>query len=263
MLIEPSELSTCIVNNIMIIDLCSPQQYQAGHIPNAIHVSPTELVSGKPPAPGKLPEKEKLDALFSRLGLTPEKHIVVYDDEGGGWAGRFIWTLDVIGHKNYSYLNGGLIAWHGDNLPLTQKAPEPTQTNYQTTIISDLVVTKEDILKKLGTPNLTVWDARSAEEFTGTRQTARRNGHIPNAIHCEWTELMDKKNNLRLRADIKDYLFNKGINSEKNIITHCHSHHRSGLTYLAGKILGFSIKAYPGSWSEWGNDPTTPIDTSY
>jgi thiosulfate/3-mercaptopyruvate sulfurtransferase len=36
--------------------------------------------------------------------LTANKHIVVYDDEGGGWAGRFIWTLDIIGHKNYSYL---------------------------------------------------------------------------------------------------------------------------------------------------------------
>ncbi|MDG1207545.1 MAG: sulfurtransferase, partial [Pseudomonadales bacterium] len=43
---------------------------------------------------------------------------------------------------------------------------------------------------------------------------------------------------------------------------HCQTHHRSGLTYLIGKILGFDIRAYDGSWAEWGNDPTTPIETS-
>ena len=42
---------------------------------------------------------EQLNRLFSFLGLTPDTHIVVYDDEGGGWAGRFLWTLDVIGHQ--------------------------------------------------------------------------------------------------------------------------------------------------------------------
>ena len=34
----------------------------------------------------------------------------------------------------------------------------------------------------------------------------------------------------------------------------------SGLTYLVGKALGYDIKAYDGSWSEWGNDPETPIE---
>ncbi|MBT3564150.1 MAG: sulfurtransferase, partial [Gammaproteobacteria bacterium] len=40
------------------------------------------------------------------------------------------------------------------------------------------------------------------------------------------------------------------------------THHRSGLTYLIGKSLGYDIKAYPGSWSEWGNHPDTPIETT-
>ncbi|UYM17926.1 sulfurtransferase [Endozoicomonas euniceicola] len=68
-------------------------------------------MAGTPPATGKLPPVKQLEDLFSRLGYTGNEHIVVYDDEGGGWAGRFIWTLDVIGHKNYSYLNGGIHAW--------------------------------------------------------------------------------------------------------------------------------------------------------
>ncbi|MBT3897162.1 MAG: sulfurtransferase, partial [Gammaproteobacteria bacterium] len=50
--------------------------------------------------------------------------------------------------------------------------------------------------------------------------------------------------------------------TDKKIITHCQTHHRSGLTYLIGKSLGYDIKAYPGSWSEWGNHPDTPVETT-
>ena len=44
------------------------------------------------------------------------------------------------------------------------------------------------------------------------------------------------------------------------MITHCQTHHRSGLSYLLMKILGYPhIKGYHGSWGEWGNRSDTPI----
>ena len=52
-----------------------------------------------------------------------------------------------------------------------------------------------------------------------------------------------------------------GITPDKRVITHCQTHHRSGLTWLIGQSLGYDIKAYHGSWSEWGNDPDTPIES--
>src|SRR5690606_41197364 len=48
---------------------------------------------------------------------------VVYDDEGGGWAGRFIWLLDVIGHSRSHFLNGGLQAWMSEGRELSQASP--------------------------------------------------------------------------------------------------------------------------------------------
>jgi thiosulfate/3-mercaptopyruvate sulfurtransferase len=71
---------------------------------------------------------------------------------------------------------------------------------------------------------------------------------------------MDRDRDLRIRSDMEDILSNLGISRDKEVITHCQTHHRSSLTYLIGKSLGYSIKAYDGSWSEWGNDPHTPIE---
>jgi thiosulfate/3-mercaptopyruvate sulfurtransferase len=48
---------------------------------------------------------------------------VVYDDEGGGWAGRFIWLLDVIGHSKYHYVDGGLPAWLAEGMPMSIQVP--------------------------------------------------------------------------------------------------------------------------------------------
>src|SRR5690606_29560899 len=106
---------------LLIVDLCQPQHWQQIHVPGAIHVNPSELVSGIPPASGSLPPLGQLRALFARISYSADKHIVAYDDEGGGWAGRFLWTLELIGHRHYSYLNGGLHAWYREGHPVTRE----------------------------------------------------------------------------------------------------------------------------------------------
>jgi thiosulfate/3-mercaptopyruvate sulfurtransferase len=261
--IEPTQLAELLarpINNLLIIDMCAEQTYLQGHIDGAVHVPPIKIMSGEPPIPNKIASVEKLNRLFSFLGLTPDTHVVVYDDEGGGWAGRMLWTLDAIGHKHYSYLNGGLHAWIGSKQSLTTDIPTVTPTSVSVKIDPKVVIEIPDILGEMDRADFVVWDARSPAEFRGERQTAMRSGHMPKAINCEWTNLMDKQNSLRIRADAKDYLASLGLNAHQRIITHCQSHHRSGFTYLVGKALGFHIRAYHGSWAEWGNHPATPIE---
>jgi thiosulfate/3-mercaptopyruvate sulfurtransferase len=268
LIIEPDQLETYLEqaepNALKIIDLCQPQNYAQVHVPGAIHITPSELVCGVPPATGKLPALEQLTELFARIGYDPKQHIVVYDDEGGGWAGRFIWTLDVIGHKNYSYLNGGLHAWLKEGHPVSNEVPEIASTNPELTIHENVRASLDDVLMSLNDDNTKVWDARSAEEYAGIKVTAQRNGHIPGAVNLDWLHTMDNANNLRLLplGDLEAKLNDLGIQSGNKIITHCQTHHRSGLTYLIAKALGYDVMAYDGSWSEWGNLPDTPIETA-
>lgn len=259
--IEANELHAEITKpDILVVDLCSEQNYLAGHIPGAVHITPKSLMSGQTPAPGRLPTLEHLTQLMGSIGLSPGKHVVVYDDEGGGWAGRFIWTLDVLGHKHYSYLNGGIHAWRSAGLSESTETPIPTHTQPSFELHTDVIAEIDDIMPNLGRDDFVIWDARSPAEYRGEKVLAKKGGHIPGAINCEWTSLMNPNQDLRLREDAKERLAAIGINKSQEIVTHCQSHHRSGFTYLVGKLFGFNIKAYPGSWSEWGNHPDTPVE---
>ncbi len=266
LIIEPADLKPLLddptgSSNLLIVDLCREENYIRAHLPGAVHVSPAELISGQPPAVGKLPDKARLNALFSRIGYSPDRPIVAYDDEGGGWAGRFIWTLDVIGHQQSSYLNGGLANWIAQDGPVTAEPGHPTPTSVSVDTDSNHIATRQDVIDSISDANTIVWDARSAEEYAGTRVVAQRGGHVPGAVNLDWLLVMDHEDHLRIRSDMAETLATLGITPDKSVITHCQTHHRSGLTYLVGKSLGYNIKAYDGSWAEWGNDPSTPIET--
>lgn len=262
LILEPDELAAMLDEpDLLIVDVCQPQNWEKLHLPGAVHVNPGELVCGIPPASGKLPPLDRLESLFSRIGYRPDRHIVVYDDEGGGWAGRFIWTLDMIGHSGYSYLNGGLYAWYREQYPLSPDIRPVTPTTVKLTLHPEFRAGMDEVKQALNDPNVAIWDARSAEEYAGMKSSSARAGHIPGAFNLDWLDVMDKVNNLRLLpADVlREKLESLGVKQGQRIITHCQTHHRSGLTYLAGKVLGYEIKAYDGSWGEWGNDPDAPI----
>ncbi|MDO6816438.1 sulfurtransferase [Cobetia amphilecti] len=269
LIVEPQQLAEMLDHPyIVIVDVPLKAESHARHVPGARLLDFKQLVgSNDDDIPG-VPSPEALSGVMSALGITRDSHVVAYDDEGGGWAGRLLWTLALLGHTRYSYLNGGLHAWQGDGLPLSDTASDWSPSEYHAAYMdTSVMATREDILDRLAAEDpqesVVVWDARSAEEYRGEKGQNARLGHIPGAVHFEWTEAMDRERNLRIRdyAELVTELGARGLNPEQHIVTHCQSHHRSGLTWLVGQALGFSdVRAYPGSWKEWGNRDDTPIE---
>jgi thiosulfate/3-mercaptopyruvate sulfurtransferase len=261
-LITAEELNTLLNNsNILLVDLSSHENYLKGHIPGAVHLSPSALSSGEKPAPGKLPSKAKLQQTLQNLGLKEDSHVVCYDDAGFSWAGRFIWTLDILGIKNISIINGGLAAWLAAGFRAESNENIAKPSNFTISLWQEnLIAEKDEIIQSIEQGNIQIWDARSQAEFSGEKVLAERGGHIPGAKHLEWTALHDDKGYIADKETLEKTVA-ATFNQELPIITHCQTHRRSGLTYfVAKKLLGYNIKAYPGSWSEWGNDPTLAIE---
>jgi thiosulfate/3-mercaptopyruvate sulfurtransferase len=264
LLIEADQLKTILSqDDILVVDLSKASTYAQLHIPGAVHLEYSSLVTEKKPAQGLLPSVQHIEALFANHGIDNSNHIIAYDDEGGGKAARLLWTLEVMGHERFSLLNGGLHAWANERHPLANTATVPSLAKFQGKFNSNPIATTEYIMDNLDNPDVMLLDARSADEYSGARRFANRGGHIPGAINMDWILAMDQGDNLRMRSaeELLAHLASKNITPDKEVITYCQTHHRSSYSYLMLKILGFTnIKGYPGSWSDWGNRVDTPVE---
>ena len=217
-LIEPEALLNQLdQENVRLVDLCNAENYAAAHLPNAVHIAYTNIISAQPPVGGLLPDAAQFANLMSLVGISPDTHVVAYDDEGGGRAARLIWTLHVFGHEKASLLNGGLHAWKAMDGPFTTEIPNIEASQFRPDYQEKYVADKSFILANLNKADFTWLDSRSPGEYAGTTVRANRGGHIPGAINYEWTEAMDIQNHLKLRpaTEISTILASRGLRQDQ------------------------------------------------
>ena len=266
LLIEAEDLVPFLGHEkLRIVDLSRNSVYEQLHLPYALQVKPSMLLRQDEDTSGLLPEPEALQDLIQYLSISPEHHVVAYDDEGGAWAGRLIWNLHCLGFENTSLLNGGIHAWLAAGFPTTSEVeplapvsmlvPVAEQNQYR--------IQYDELLEKCQNQSVQLWDCRTTDEYTGLRLAARRGGHIPGALHFEWSTALNRENHLKLHPleRTRQRLEQLGFNLNEPVVVYCQSHHRSGLAYILGRLLGWKIQAYDGAWSEWGNRPDSPVIT--
>jgi len=263
-LITPPQLLNLIgQSDVSIVDLADRGKYHGAHIPGAVHLAYEKLVDEQPPVAGFLPDSGRFSQVLENLGITRGTYVIAYDENGGGTAGRFLWMLDVVGHPRFALLDGGLGAWINEGHPVNNDRPDAQAGHYAASYNDETLANKRYILTHLADPNIVLLDTRSDEEYLGTIKRAQRGGHIPGAVHLEWSRTLEQHNYHRIRSqqELRPLFEVLGATPDKEIITYCQSHRRAAHTYLILKSLGYpQVKGYAGSWSEWGNCDDTPIE---
>jgi len=249
--------------NIVVVDVRS-EGYEGGHIPGAVHINPDELSDPDNPIGGVLPDEEKFQEKVRELGIDNDSTVVAYDDGDSLWAARLFYALELYGHEDVRILNGGFTAWLSDEKEISTEEPSIEEGSFTANMNPALQSSLEDVESQIGNENVVLLDARSEGEYDGSDVRAERGGHIPGAPHLEWTEAIsdDGVPYFKDAEELEEQFAASGVDRDKTIIPYCQTNVRGAHSYFTLRLLGFNdIKPYEGSWSEYGNDPETEIES--
>jgi thiosulfate/3-mercaptopyruvate sulfurtransferase len=174
--------------SIRIVDARKKEDYQAGHIPGAVSIPHSTTFDPNREPSGLVGPPEAIAKLFGDAGVDEYAHVVVYDEGRATVAARVFWTLEYYGHPNVSVLDGGLAKWTAEGRELTTVEPQVAPVTFTVRARPETLSTRERILDELEDDGAVMLDARTEGEFTGEDARAERGGHIPGAVHIEWTE---------------------------------------------------------------------------
>ncbi len=105
LLIQPEELAAKLSEpDLRIVDLSPGDIFRQQHVPGSVHLPYGEIVANRPPVGGLLPERKLLERVLRSAGISTDVPVVALDAEGGGAAGRLMWTLEIHGYHSVSLL---------------------------------------------------------------------------------------------------------------------------------------------------------------
>jgi thiosulfate/3-mercaptopyruvate sulfurtransferase len=268
-LIEAPELMQILGGeHIKVIDFRNRSDFEKGHIPGALPMWRTDIEDREAPVPGLMATREAMETLLSDLGISSEDTLVVYDNRGCVDAARLWWVLQVYGFDKTRLLNGGLQAWENQKGPLSsQYSSLPPQIfRFEGPGRPSMRIGRDSVLAFLGSPEWTLIDARTADEYSGKRQKegAQAAGRIPGSINIDWAEAIHYNKDMTFRsvADLSKKYRRLPEDTGQPIIAYCHSGVRSAHTsFVLTQLLGYSqVHNYDGSWLEWSTFAGAPIE---
>ena len=205
--------------SVRVVDARSDDDYAAGHIPGAVHISGFALGGIGP---------ETFASMIGALGIDEHTPVVVYDAGGASqmaqMAGMTGWTLLYHGHRDVRYLDGGMAKWMAEGLPLSTDVPAHEGRTFTAPMAKGVVCTLDQARALVADGDAVLWDVRTTGEFDGSQagwDPPPRLGHIPGAVQLEYHELFDADDGtLKPAAELTTILGAVGITPEAKVVTY-------------------------------------------
>lgn len=241
------------------------EAHSRGHVPGAVYVSLDEELSdhgvvgrGRHPLPSGAALQESARCWGLRNGVP----VVVYDDWNRAGSARAWWVLTAAGIPEVRILDGGMSAWIA--------AGGDLETGAVTRQPGDVIVRFPDLYHG-ALPTLTadeiagfegvLLDARAPERFRGeTEPVDPVAGHIPGARNAPSTAALNADGTFLAEKDLTRFFEERGV-AGGEVGAYCGSGVTAAVTIAALRATGVEAKLFPGSWSQWSNDPSREIAT--
>ena len=208
--------------DVRVVDARSDKEYAQGHIPGAVHLDGYTLNGLR--TGSEMPEPEAFAQLAGALGIDEHTRVVVYDGGGPPTAGVVVWAFLYYGHADVCLLDGGLKKWTAEVLPISDEAPAHEPRTFAARLEESVFCSLDQAKASVEDDTVVFWDVRGLGEFDGTKKgwnAPPRLGHLPGAIHLEWSELFDSDSGtLRPADELNTLLGAKGITPQATVVSY-------------------------------------------
>lgn len=244
-----------------------PGVYERGHIPGAVNFAwHSDLVD---PVRRDIASQEAFQQLLRKAGVNDDSTTILYGDNNNWFAAWGAWVFDVYGVDNVKLLDGGRAKWEAEGRTLDSRASTPKTGNVTVQAANkNLRAFLPDVLAAAEKrSDVQLVDIRSPDEYNGkvfapqgVQELAVRAGHVPGAVNVPWGQAVAADGTFKSAEELKKVYGAVGIDGSKPIITYCRIGERSSHTWFAlKKILGYDVRNYDGSWTEYGNAVGVPV----
>ncbi len=244
-----------------------PGVYERGHVPGAVNFRwHTDLVDT---VRRDIVSRDRFQTLLREAGIGPDTTVVLYGDNNNWFAAWGAWIFESYGlGAQVKLLDGGRKLWEAKGLPLDTATPAHRPTTLSLSEPNPRVRARlTDVLAAVERKDAKIVDIRSPAEFTGkviapegVKELSVRAGHVPGAVNFPWGQAVAADGTFKPAAELKKVFADLGIDGSKPVIVYCRIGERSSHTwFVLSKLLGYDVRNYDGSWTEYGNAVGVPI----
>jgi thiosulfate/3-mercaptopyruvate sulfurtransferase len=207
--------------NVRVVDARTREQFEEGHIPGAVNLPGMQLYG--PDGSVEIPGPDGFRDLASSIGVGDDTTLVVYD-QAGPTAGRVAWGFLYYGHAHTRLLDGGLAKWAAEERALSTESSSPDPAEFTPRAYEGVYCGLDLARESVGKTGTVIWDVRAPDEYDGSNTRGNpegRTGHLPGAVHLEWTALIDQESRTLKPADeLLTLLAGIGVTPESEVVSY-------------------------------------------